>query len=205
MLVNLWEEKKYPPKVEAMNEAVISLLREGRELSSLTVSEITARAGIGKGTAYEYFSSKAEIIASALEYDLAKQIAWLVEIERTADGFVDMLERLMDWVAENFERQSVFTFLFRPDTGMRELSKELGDQKCIFESASMVIYKMIEQALVIGENEGVIKKVEHYFGVVAIVSQVTSLSMYLGKPEYAGISLEKAKKFAVDSIVKMLN
>ena len=77
MILNLWEEKQYPPKVVAMNEAVISLLAEGRELNSLRVSEITARAGIGKGTAYEYFSSKAEIIATALEYDLAKQIARL--------------------------------------------------------------------------------------------------------------------------------
>lgn len=65
-----------------MNEAVVSLLTEGKELSTLRVSEITGRAGIGKETAYEYFSSKAELIATALEYNLAKQLerlALLVE------------------------------------------------------------------------------------------------------------------------------
>lgn len=205
MIVNLWEEKQYPPKVEAMNEAVISLLAEGRDLSSLRVSEITQRAGIGKGTAYEYFSSKAEIIATALEYDLAKQIARLVEIEGQTAGFRDMLEKLMDWMAESFEKKSVFTMAFRQDAGVKELSKELEPDRCVFETAMGVIYKMIEQALVIGEQEGVIKEMNHYFGSVAIVSQVMSFSMYLGNPQYANVSMEEAKAFAVESIIKMLN
>lgn len=54
--------ESYPPKVKAMYEAVLDLFASGRELSTLKVSEITARAGIGKGTAYEYFSSKEEMI-----------------------------------------------------------------------------------------------------------------------------------------------
>lgn len=205
MIINLWEEKQYPPKVEAMNEAVISLLAEGRDLNSLRVSEITGRAGIGKGTAYEYFSSKAEIIATALEYDLAKQVARLVEVEDKAESFRDMLEKLMDWVAENFERKSVFTLAFQPDAGVKELSKELGPDQCILKSAMSVIYKMIEQALVIGEKEGSIRKMDHYFGSVAIVSQVMSFSLYLGNPGKGNVSFTEAKEFAVDSIIKMLN
>ena len=43
----------YPPKVTAMYEAVLDLFASGRELTTLKVSEITAKAGIGKGTAYE--------------------------------------------------------------------------------------------------------------------------------------------------------
>ena len=91
MATGFFEKKEYPPKVIAMNEAVISLLAEGREITSLRVSEITERAGIGKGTAYEYFASKAEIIMSAMEYDLDKQIARLAEMEEKATGFRDML------------------------------------------------------------------------------------------------------------------
>ena len=41
------EEKSYPPKVRAMFEAVLDLFASGRELSTLKVSEITAKAGIG--------------------------------------------------------------------------------------------------------------------------------------------------------------
>lgn len=205
MIENLWEEKQYPPKVVAMNEAVISLLAEGRDLNSLRVSEITARAGIGKGTAYEYFSSKAEIIATALEYDLAKQIARLVEIEEKANGFREMLENLMVWMAESFKNNSGFTMAFRHDTGLKEISRELESEMCPLKTGIEVIYKMIEQALIIGEEEGVIKKMDHYFGSVAIVSQVISFSLYLGNPEYVNVSAEEAREFAVNSIIKMLN
>ena len=46
--------------------AVIELVNEGQDLTKLKVGDITAKAGIGKGTAYEYFSSKEEIVEKAL-------------------------------------------------------------------------------------------------------------------------------------------
>lgn len=61
--------KDYSPKEKAIYEAVIDLFEEGADLNSLTVSEITRKAGIGKGTAYEYFSDKEEMIAKALFYN----------------------------------------------------------------------------------------------------------------------------------------
>lgn len=205
MAANLWEEKTYPPKVIAMNEAVISLLAEGRELGSLRVSEITQRAGIGKGTAYEYFKSKAEIIVSAMEYDLAKQIARLAEIEENATGFHERLEALMNWVAESFRKHSVFTYAFRRDEGVREMSKELEPDACPFSAGRAEIHKILEQVLVIGEQEGIIKKMDHYFGFVAIYSQLMIFSMYLGNMQTEHITEEEAREFAVNSIIKMLN
>lgn len=93
MLVNLWEKKEYPPKVMQMNKAVLALLEEGKDINSLRVSEITQKAGIGKGTAYEYFKNKEEIIASGMEYNLANQVENLVERESDAKDFRDMLVR----------------------------------------------------------------------------------------------------------------
>lgn len=61
--------KSISPKEEAIYKAVLELFEEGAELESMTVSEITRRAGIGKGTAYEYFSDKEEMIAKALFYN----------------------------------------------------------------------------------------------------------------------------------------
>ena len=53
-----------PEKVLAMYRAVVDLINEGNDIKVLKVSDITGCAGIGKGTAYEYFSSKEEIISS---------------------------------------------------------------------------------------------------------------------------------------------
>ena len=47
-----------PEKKAAVFRAVLHLLRQGRPLGDLKVSEIAEAAGIGKGTVYEYFPSR---------------------------------------------------------------------------------------------------------------------------------------------------
>lgn len=62
--------KEHSPKEQAIYQAVMELFEEGADLNNLTVAEITKKAGIGKGTAYEYFSDKEEMIAKALFYNV---------------------------------------------------------------------------------------------------------------------------------------
>ena len=47
----------------AIYEGVRKLIRQDVNLSQVTASEIAQAAGIGKGTLYNYFSTKDEIIA----------------------------------------------------------------------------------------------------------------------------------------------
>lgn len=59
-------EENIPEKKQAVYDAVCAYIEEGRDTTGLTVSEITKRAGIGKGTAYEYFDSKEEMVSGAV-------------------------------------------------------------------------------------------------------------------------------------------
>ena len=72
------EEKKAvnspQDKKTAVLEAVISLVMEGKSLEALTVSETAARAGIGKGTVYEYFPSKEAMTAAAVCYYMRREL-----------------------------------------------------------------------------------------------------------------------------------
>lgn len=43
-------ENELKPKVRALYEAVLELLNENADISTMKVSDITSRAGIGKGT-----------------------------------------------------------------------------------------------------------------------------------------------------------
>lgn len=61
-------EKSLAPKVEALYQAIMALFVEGADLNTLTVAEIARKAGIGKGTVYEYFDNKEEMIADAAYY-----------------------------------------------------------------------------------------------------------------------------------------
>lgn len=102
-----------PEKVLRMYEAVHGFMIEGRDLVSVKVVDITSAAGIGKGTAYEYFSSKEEIIASAMAYEYKNKITELVARMFRQQGFKNRIMNVMDWICENQEYNQLFSHIFR--------------------------------------------------------------------------------------------
>lgn len=76
-----------PEKKAAVFGAVLELLRQGRPLGDLKVSEIAEAAGIGKGTVYEYFSSREELLRDAMRYSRAQGFRELYTAITTAGDF----------------------------------------------------------------------------------------------------------------------
>ena len=100
------KEEKLSPKVEALYKAVMELLLEGREVRQLKVSEITERAGIGKGTAYEYFESREELLVDAMKY---VQKTWVVNIWEGLshyDSFMGKISCLFDMLDDIMKKIS---------------------------------------------------------------------------------------------------
>ena len=83
----------YPKAIEVY-EAVLRLMRDKRNITAMTVSEIAREAGIGKGTTYDYFSSKEEIIAKSLIYGYRKLIDTAVERMKTCETLKEKLASL---------------------------------------------------------------------------------------------------------------
>ncbi len=111
-ITGLEKPEELPEKVRAIYDSVLQAVEEGRDLSELTVSGITGRAGIGKGTAYDYFDSKEEIIACAVVF-LMNQILTKLEAQLAAmDSLERQIDFLFDWVTGNFrERKCFYRFL----------------------------------------------------------------------------------------------
>ena len=80
------EHEVLPPKAKQMYQAVLEMISEGDDVGVITVSGITTRAGIGKGTAYEYFKSKEELIGKALEWNFRTQKFHLPGARRSSKG-----------------------------------------------------------------------------------------------------------------------
>ena len=109
-------------KVLAMYQAVIEFINEGCDINTLKVADITGRAGIGKGTAYEYFSSKEEIISSAILYYVKVCFEKLQVISTDNRTFQQKINEVMDFIDEHVkEKQGVF-FLIKMvlEEGVRE-------------------------------------------------------------------------------------
>lgn len=90
-----------PPKVIAMYGAVSTLLRENKDISEMSVSMITGLAGIGKGTAYEYFDSKEEIIVCALLYEIRMVTEQAFEQLKTCPDMESQIEKMLLLVEEH--------------------------------------------------------------------------------------------------------
>lgn len=89
-----------PPKVLLMYDAVHQLVGDGVALGDIRVSAITELAGIGKGTAYEYFETKEEILAcSFISY--VNRLA--EEINRELGAFESLREQV-ECVFEHLDR-----------------------------------------------------------------------------------------------------
>lgn len=101
-MTGLEEFGQIPPKVLQMYDAVMRLIEEGEDMAGIRVSTITDRAGIGKGTAYDYFDSKEDIVASAVVFHIRRIFDWLQQELQNQDSF----EKQMSWLLEEIGKES---------------------------------------------------------------------------------------------------
>lgn len=78
----------------AVYEAVCRLWHQGADLRGLTVQAIAAEAGIGKGTVYEYFTSREEILGKAFLYEIDRSLDRVEEKLAQAPAFGEKLNVL---------------------------------------------------------------------------------------------------------------
>lgn len=95
-------------KATAVYQAIIQLFIEGADLNDLTVAEITAKAGIGKGTAYEYFSNKEEMIAGALFYEMKRTCRNLYERLKEQKDLCGKVNFILVNMEEHFHNTNCF-------------------------------------------------------------------------------------------------
>lgn len=98
-------EKEIPQKVLMLYQAVLSLILDGENINKITVTTITQKAQIGKGTAYEYFQSKEEIITSAIFYILKKSTIDMVTELLHKKNFFDRVVYLFENVEVNVSKK----------------------------------------------------------------------------------------------------
>lgn len=199
-----------PEKVLLIYQAVPQMLKEGADINTLKVSEITERAGIGKGTAYEYFSSKEELITRALLFYIEKKVNDIENISESQNSFPDKIHAVLDYVEQNFDDIRGFCMLVRIGTGSYEISEPLKNEyermQETFDCRRMdhLIDRMIEQ----GRQEGILTENNTFLCRMAFASQMMMYTAALLQQEKADLNVpepEKLKTFVYHALVKSLN
>ena len=186
-------DKEYLPKEKAIYQAVLELFEEGADLNSLTVSEITKRAGIGKGTAYEYFSDKEEMIAKALFYNTEIYCEQLYEGMMEKENFYDKIDFLLLTMEKHITNTNcVFRLMLLSDNSMlSKRMRELREQKKVSGEMPGIYFvrKMLEEEF--REKEQPSEEKMDYL-VLSIFSRILCFVMWLE---------EDAKKYSKDYVI----
>lgn len=199
-------EKTYPPKVKAMYEAVLDLFASGRELNTLKVSEITAKAGIGKGTAYEYFSSKEDMIIGAIQYEAAKHVAIIFELLEEGQSFQEIIFRGMDMLEASYEKYGGFAMLEKILRDSTITGSVLADELEKYKKDCGLAQRLVEKLMRMAMEKGVIGEMGAFQVWSAILSQFVSYAFYLAHRDmFLGVEPETVKKIVYENILKLLN
>jgi len=148
--------EKYTQKQILIFEGVMTLLREGKQIHDLKVADIAESAGMGKSTAYEYFSSKEEIIREALAYHLEQNFIELTEFVFREKTFKGMANNALDYLEKSLEERFTGIFLMMLTEKHEEIKKgSYMDENIRSKMESIVLYQ-IQRAMDVGKQEGVI-------------------------------------------------
>lgn len=172
------------PKVLALYRGVLELLDEGADVNSIKVSDITARAGIGKGTAYDYFKSREEIIACALLYDVDQKIGEEKEELDRHEGFSKKVVYAFDWMERRFREQKVFARILRLTIEGSGLSSTILEELQKRKKTGCGPLKVLMEMCMEGKERGEIRKdIPVSAACIASLANMAAFIMYLEKNE----------------------
>ena len=141
------------PKVLLLYKAVMDYLYEGVDVNTLKISDITGKAGIGKGTAYEYFSSKEDVICGGILYYVARFLEGIQEELACKTTFEESLNFLMDVLEQNLNERGCFIRVVHLLMGNSQISLVLQEaiQKGDTELPLVILDRMVQKGIEHGE------------------------------------------------------
>lgn len=193
-------------KVRKMYEAVIQLLEEGMDINVIKVSDITGKAGIGKGTAYEYFESKEEIIANALEYDMQLQMENTVDKILAADTFRGMIYVGFSWIEENLTNRKTGIQFMKLSGKSQDICGKIRQEFAQAVNEKEEFDSVLEPLWKAGVAQGMWdKEVPGEFVKMSLISGFMEFFLFLVHlSETSEISVEEAKEFVYQGMLKKL-
>ena len=195
----------YSPKVLAMYEAVNELLEEGQDIYRMKISEITQRAGIGKGTAYEYFSTKEELLGKAIFYQLHRGICHMTEKALKKDSFQKQVYAILDDIEQNYSKRRVLLqYLCYYVLGACAGKKCDEDKRAMLTEGNRM-KRVVSHMLCQAKREGLAQEMPEFLIQNILLTQCMGFWMYLEREDCTKeMDMERMKAFVYESIVRIL-
>lgn len=150
------EKCEYSAKEVAIFEGVVDLLQKGHSLHDLKVADIAVAAGMGKGTAYEYFSSKEDIISAAICYHVCNEFEALTAFVNDQADFLGIIERCIDYVIDMLQNRFSSLLLMFLNLNYAEMERINTQSPELLASIEAGIQEMSFSIYEMGRAEGLV-------------------------------------------------
>lgn len=191
-------------KIEKMYRAVSGFLRDGVNVSTIKVSDITERAGIGKGTAYEYFQSKEEIIANAIDWNMEYRTKELTGRIESVKGFRDKIHQVFHWIEDNIAEGDCCMRFFKAKEELHDTQKTCAEDFCCENSESARLERVLDLLWDSAVREGRWEEEKSRTAFdTSMISAFIGYFVYLSHMEQQGdITREELKEFIYKGLLQ---
>lgn len=198
----------YTEKEIKVFNGVMTLFKQEKRIYNITVQDVANASGVGKGTLYEYFSSKEEIIIKTMLYFLGLENRRAEEIACSCDSFRQKVYRLYDLVIKSFTDGFAMVHQFIAYSQLPDIPKLIHRQQGGIQQVITTRKETVLKILKSGEEEGVIKlnQGEEYIQM-AVISNLNCISQCISFPCscLTPCQIEQKKDTAYTILLKSLN
>lgn len=201
------DNNKYSEKEIAIFNGLIRLMREGVNPYLIKVSDIARAAGIGKGTIYDYFASKEEVISKAIIYSISQDIQMMTKKVNAKQNFKDRFYQVLDIMGDSFEKKVSTLNILLSYGGIEKFYESLVDKESKISGFMGLINNEVKDLLDLGLKEGLVTTEEGtHYQMMAVLGAVSSFSHYFNhRALYNDITLNEAKDTAYRMLIRALN
>lgn len=209
MGMNTMVDIKYSEKEIAILNGMISLIKNGANPYRVKVSDIAKAAGVGKGTIYDYFKTKEEVMLKAMFYNVRQEIEIFIDKVNNKNSFEEKYFEMLNIIAENLQNEFSAFNIFISSGNLPDFHKEQFQEACAYYQKMHIsmVHDEVDELLALGYKEGIIKEEENkYYQRMAIKSSLFVFGNYLSmKDIYKDTSLQEAMDYSYKLVMKSLN
>lgn len=198
-------EEQLSSKVKALYDAVQQLIEDGVEIKDIKVSDITNLAGIGKGTAYDYFENKEDIISSAMFYQINVLCRQIKDRFEELNSFQSIIENILKIMDEEVEKRASFIKYIHVylDNGqisrlLHKKAKERDTNTCMPKD---LIYRIVEIGIENGEIKAQLPK---DYMIMTVSSKLLVYAIYSTSSGEKQSTKQQMHKLICDSLLQEL-
>ena len=189
----------------AIFNATIGLLESTTNQNDIKISDIAKDAGVGKGTVYEYFNSKDELLQLAVIYGIEQQFVQLKTLEIDG-GFHQSFTTVIGSLDKKIMNSIIFSkaLIFRqPANNLHSLEEDLSNTVTRLKIVVYDIFSILSEK---AADEGLIKSdftdSDLYFIIGGIVMVIVNYRHSFSP--YSDLSCDELYSMLADKFVQFL-